>query len=58
MGTEEEDTTSETTEKGHWNVRHEDTGKIDTGQMEKLGSTEENCETGTMYISELSHCVL
>ena len=52
MGTEEEDTTSETTEKGHWNVRHEDTGKIDTGQMEKLGSTEENCETGTMYIYE------
>ena len=46
-------------EEGYWNVRYDDTGQKETAQMENPGSTEENGKwTGTMYISELSHCVL
>ena len=56
---EEETTTTGTAERGHWNVRYEDTGQMDTCKRDKPGSTEENGEwTGTMYINELSHCVL
>ena len=59
MASEEEDTTTGTTDRGLWNVLYEETGQKDTRRKDKPGSTEENGEwTGTMYISELSHCVL
>ena len=39
MKSENEGATTGAGEEGHWNVQYDDTGQMETAQMEKPGST-------------------